>query len=101
MHIILKIILDPPEPSVSRLLARTSLGPCATRQGREPARRALPAAPNDAVLGADDNDWSKARGETKQQELIGMSSGRKGATAALLDSAGIQNVLASDVNSEV
>ena len=30
------------------------------------------------------NTWSKERGETKQQELIGMSSGRKAATTALM-----------------
>ena len=43
--------------------------------------------------------WSKERGETKQQELIGMSSGRKGVAAKASKS--IQKILASDDHSEV
>ena len=47
------------------------------------------------------NNWSKERGETKQQELIGMSSGRKDASTKRHASAELQNVLASDEASEV
>ena len=32
------------------------------------------------------NTWSRQRGETKQHELIGMSSGRKDATANIVAS---------------
>lgn len=42
------------------------------------------------------NSWSKARGETKQQELIGMSSGRKDVTATMFASSSLQNVLTSE-----
>jgi hypothetical protein len=43
------------------------------------------------------NTWSKERGETKQQELIGMSAGRKGATAKA-QSAVVHSIIASEQN---
>ena len=43
------------------------------------------------------NTWSKERGETKQQELIGMSAGRKGATAKAQSSV-VHSIIASEQN---